>query len=119
MPVHKPWVYKAYIAINKRQIRRVNRHVPVIVGEWCICNRYADKMPSSVMDVEKYEAQKRDKYREIARYELDAWSEAAGWFYWNYQLLRDRNIPTDETWKESWDLARCIKRGWLTKEMFK
>ena len=51
--------------------------------------------------------------------QLDAWKEAAGWFYWNYQLLRDRQTPTDESWKESWDLARCFRNGWITKEMVK
>ena len=118
VPVHAPWVYKAYIGINRRQIRNVSRHVPVIVGEWCICNRYAEKMKDSVMSEPDYEEEKQRKYREIAGMELEAWNEGAGWFYWNYQLLRDRETPTDESWKESWDLARCLRRGWLTKEMF-
>ena len=43
----------------------------------------------------------------------EAWRETDGWFYWNYQLLRDRTVPTDLPWKESWDLCRCIRNGWL------
>ena len=117
VPLHQPWVYKLFIDVNKKQIESASRHVPVIVGEWCICNRYAEKMPSTVMDAEAFLEEKRRKYREIGQFELDAWKAGAGWFYWNYQLLRDRNIPTDERWKESWDLARCLKNGWLTKEM--
>ncbi len=114
VPVAKPWVYKIYIAINRRIIRRVQKAVPVIVGEWCICNKYADRLGR------KGNRTKQDEgYRAIGQMELDAWSEAAGWFYWNYQLLRDRNIPTDETWKESWDLSRCFKNGWLTKDMIR
>ena len=118
VPVPKPWVYKLFIDFNRRQIARVQRDVPVIVGEWCICNKYADRMDRSVMNAEDFEAEQRRKYREIAALQLDAWGKAAGWFYWNYQLLRDRDIPTDEPWKESWDLSRSIKNGWLTKEMF-
>ncbi len=91
--------------------------MPVIVGEWCICNKYADRMGNKVMAVGDYEEKQRSKYREIAEMEPKAWSEAMGWFYWNYQLLRDRETPTDETWKESWDLSRCLKNGWLTKAM--
>ncbi len=48
--------------------------------------------------------------------QLPAWRETAGWFYWNYQLLRDRESPMDQPWKESWDLCRCLKHGWLTRE---
>ena len=116
VPVAKPWVYKAYIDICLRQIRSVQKDIPVIVGEWCICNKYADRMKGSVMGSEEYERQQREKYREIAKLELDAWGEAKGWIYWNYQLLRDRDIPTDESWKESWDLYRCFRNGWLRKE---
>ena len=116
VPIAKPWVYKTYIDINRRQIARVQKDMPVIVGEWCICNKYADRMDNSVMSAEKYETEQRRKYREIAKLELDAWGDAAGWFYWNYQLLRDRTEPVDQSWKESWDFASCFKHGWLTKE---
>ena len=118
-PVSKPWVYKLFINMNRRQIARVQKYVPVIVGEWCICNKYADRTGKSIMEAEEYEREQRKKYREIAGFELDAWGEAAGWFYWNYQLLRDRNEPVDESWKESWDFARCFNHGWLTKEDLK
>ncbi|MBP5168795.1 MAG: cellulase family glycosylhydrolase [Oscillospiraceae bacterium] len=118
VPIAKPWVYKAFIDINRRQIARVQKDVPVIVGEWCICNKYADHMEKTIMDAEEYEREQRRKYREIAKLELDAWSDAAGWFYWNYQLLRDRTEPVDASWKESWDFARCFNHGWLTKEDF-
>lgn len=117
VPIAKPWVYKIYIDINRRQIQKVQKDIPVIVGEWCICNKYANNMRKSVMDSKEYTQNQRKKYNEIAKLELDAWKESAGWFYWNYQLLRDRNTPTDENWKESWDLYRCFKNGWLTKKM--
>ncbi|MBR1843015.1 MAG: cellulase family glycosylhydrolase [Oscillospiraceae bacterium] len=110
VPFAKPWAYKIYLAGVMSQIRRAQRDIPVIVGEWCICNKYANNVQS-----DKEECRRR--YNEIARIQLDAWKETAGWFYWNYQLLRDRDVPTDLPWKESWDLCRSIKNGWITKEM--
>jgi len=118
MPFARPWAYQIYVNINRMLIRKVQKDVPVIVGEWCICNRYADKMKHVVMDSEEFRELQKSKFRKIARMELDAWNTAAGWYYWNYQLLRDREEATDESWKESWDLTRCLQRGWLDKEMF-
>ena len=117
VPVAKPWVYKAYINICRNQIRGAQKAVPVIVGEWCICNKYADGNRDAVKGSAGFAGLQTEKYRTIAKMELDAWREAQGWFYWNYQLLRDRDIPTDVSWKESWDLSRCVKNGWLTKDM--
>lgn len=117
VPFANPRVYQIYIDICLRQVLSAQKHIPVIVGEWCICNKYADKMGSSVMDIREYRMTQRRKYRTIAKMQLKAWEKAQGWFYWNYQLLRDRETPTDESWKESWDLCRCIKNGWLTEKM--
>ena len=69
------------------------------------------------MGLREYRLKQRRKYRLIAKMQLDAWREAQGWFYWNYQLLRDRETPTDESWKESWDLCRCMNNGWLTPKI--
>ena len=118
VPVAKPWVYKIYLNACMAQVRKAQKEIPVIVGEWCISNKYANKMDQTVMLQNERDDQQRAKYREIAKMELDAWKETAGWFYWNYQLLRDKEKPTDESWKESWDLGRCIRRGWLQKEDF-
>ena len=118
VPIAKPWVYKIYLNACMRQVRKAQRDIPVIVGEWCICNRYANKMEQSVMSQKDRAEKQQTKYRQIAKMELDAWKEAAGWFYWNYQLLRDRNKAFDESWKESSDLSRCLKNGWLTRKDF-
>ena len=67
------------------------------------------------MNLQEYQKKQRSKYRQIAAMQLDAWKDAQGWFYWNYQLLRKRDIPTDESWKESWDLYRCFRNGWITR----
>lgn len=119
VPIAKPWVYKIYLNACMAQVRKAQKDIPVIVGEWCICNKYANKMEQSVMTQQERAEKQQQKYREIAALELNAWQETAGWFYWNYQLLRDRTTPTDESWKESWDFCRCVKNGWLTKEALK
>ncbi len=118
VPFAKPWVYKIYLNACMHQVRKAQKDIPVIVGEWCICNKYANGMEKTVMSQQERSEKQKEKYREIAAMELKAWQETAGWFYWNYQLLRDRTTPTDESWKESWDLSRCLKNGWLKKEDF-
>ncbi len=118
VPIARPWVYKIYLNACMHQVRRAQKDIPVIVGEWCICNKYANRMASSVMGVPTRDAEQERRYRKIAAMELNAWEETAGWFYWNYQLLRDRGIPADQQWKESWDLCRCLKNGWITKKNF-
>ena len=113
VPIHKPWVYQIYINSQKRLIEKVQRHTPVIVGEWCICNRYAEKQPKAAMLAEDAAAIRKERYREMAAMQLEAWNKAAGHIYWNYQLLRSRTEEPDERWKASWDLSRCLINGWL------
>lgn len=113
MPIHKPWVYQIYINSQKRLIDKVQRYTPVIVGEWCICNRYAEKQPERAMLEERASEIRRKRYRQNAAMQMEAWNTAAGHIYWNYQLLRSRTEELDERWKESWDLSRCLINGWL------
>lgn len=104
VPLHLFWVYKLYIGWNKRQIRNVSKYIPVVVGEWCNSNKYAGNAKSEVQ---------QQRFIRVANEQLKAWSISAGYIYWSYQLWRDRKEPMDEQWKESWDLARCWKRGWM------
>ena len=113
VPIHKPWIYQMYVKFNQWKIKRVNQQIPVIVGEWCICNKYAMKMKRRVMRQEDAEREKKQKFQQIARLQLEAWSTGAGFFYWNYQLLHDENSPMDEEWKDSWDLRRCYNNEWM------
>ena len=113
VPIHKPWIYQMYVKFNQWKIKRVNQQIPVIVGEWCICNKYAMKMKRRVMRQEDAEREKKQKFQQIARLQLEAWSTGAGFFYWNYQLVHDENSPMDEEWKDSWDLRRCYNNEWM------
>ena len=112
VPVHKPWVYQIYIKSQQRLIKRIQKDVPVIVGEWCICNKYAEKI-DGVMSVENVKKRRKKRYLEIADLQLQAWSEAKGWIYWSYQFKPNRKEPLDEKWKESWDFSRCVENGWI------
>jgi len=108
VPIRKPWVYKIYLNGCMATVRKAQKDIPVIVGEWCISNRYAISGKTA--------QERKARFHEIAKMQLSGWKGTAGWFYWNYQLLRDRTTPTDELWKESWDLCRCVKNGWLEPE---
>lgn len=110
LPLAHPLAYKAFLLARRRAIARIQRDVPVFVGEWCICCKYADRAGRG--------PEQDRRYRLISRIELDAWSNTAGWIYWNYQLSRDRKTPYPQSWKESWDFCRCLQNGWLTQEMF-
>ena len=111
VPISRPWVYRLYLGACRRLIRRAQEAIPVIVGEWCVSCRYPNRAGRLGPDAQ------RACFNAVARLQLDAWRETDGWFYWNYQLLRDREAPADLPWKESWDLCRCLRNGWLTKEM--
>lgn len=117
VPIHAPWVYKIYIGFNKWKIQLVQKQIPVIVGEWCICNKYSEKMESNVMLIEAAEKRRLEEYQKVAKLELSAWEVAAGYFYWNYQLYRDQNVQMDQPWKESWDLRRCWDKGWMPAQL--
>ena len=119
VPIHRPWVYDLFTRINAWRVRQAQKAIPVIVGEWCICNRYADRMGKKVMAGADMAREQREKYNDVARVQLKYWNQADGWFYWNYQLLRDRKAPMDESWKESWDFCRCLDHGWLSQDMIK
>lgn len=122
VPIHMPWVYQIYIKSQQRLIERIQRDVPVVVGEWCICNKYAEKAVSGKSAEESSDRSARaaaqdelrkKRYLEIAAMQLQAWESGAGWIYWSYQFKPNRKEPLDEKWKESWDFSRCVENGWI------
>lgn len=117
VPVHKLPVYKLYIDWNRRQIEKVSRHVPVIVGEWCISNKYAIEYGKGQPETEEIRLEKQRRFQQVAKLQLDAWSASAGSIFWNYQLWRDKSKRMDAEWKESWDLSRSWKNGWIPQDL--
>lgn len=119
VPIAKPWVYKLYVNFQRGLIARAQKHTPVVVGEWCISNKYAEKALKLGLEPQKATELRRSRYQEIYAMQMSAWAGTAGQIYWNYQLRRDRDEPMDQSWKESWDLSRCWRNGWITKEIKK
>lgn len=113
VPIHAPWLYKLYMAVEKLRIARAQRHVPVIIGEWSLSNRYSYGMKQGNMDLTEFQEVQKKRFQEVAELELSVWNKAAGWFYWNYQLRKDMEKGMDAAWKESWDLRRCISSQWF------
>lgn len=111
LPFKAMWLYKAYIAVAKLRIRYAQKAIPVVVGEWSICNRYALKRRKETSA--EWEIEQRRRYNQVAKLELDAWNESQGSFYWNYELARDMEKEMVPFWKNSWDLRRCWKNGWM------
>lgn len=117
VPIHEKWVYNIYVAFNKWKLKRVNSNIPVVVGEWCICNKMAEKSKGNVMIEAELEVERKRVYQQVAALELDAWTVSAGYFYWNYQLNRDMTEDIPESWKNSWDLRRCWAKGWMPRQL--
>lgn len=117
MPIHAMWVYRAYVGWNKWQIRRASRHIPVIVGEWCLVNQLALDAGKAAPSTESGDEARARVYREVAALELDAWNVSGGQIYWNYQLRRDGEHPTDFRTGgdlEAWDLTRAWAGDWIS-----
>lgn len=116
MPIHAMWVYRAYVGWNAWQIRRASRHIPVIVGEWCLVNQLALDAGKAAPSTESGDEARARVYREVAALELDAWNVSGGQIYWNYQLRRDGEHPTDFRTGgdlEAWDLTRAWAGDWI------
>ncbi|OZG62757.1 glycosyl hydrolase family 5 [Bifidobacterium lemurum] len=125
VPIHEMWAYRLFVKLNELMIRRAARYVPVVVGEWCIENRWAAScgeagvvVDDSVDAISERERRMRDAYREVAALQLRAWNVSAGQIYWNYQLVRDVSGGDDCTRRkqvdfEAWDLTRVWRNGWM------
>nr|6ZB9_A Chain A, Exo-beta-1,3-glucanase [uncultured bacterium]6ZB9_B Chain B, Exo-beta-1,3-glucanase [uncultured bacterium] len=117
--------YKTFIKEKfEDEITKVEKYVPVVVGEWCIFNSYCVGMDTkggqSVLNgVDSSDAkgvsdeEKRKVYMELSKAQLKAWDSLSGYFYWTYKMLLD---PTNQaTWRgwDCWDLAKCVDEGWF------
>lgn len=58
-------------------------------------------------------AERQRRFRIVAKMELGAWREAAGWCYWSWKLDPQGIYQGQEFWKAGWDLSCCLKKGWV------
>ena len=121
IPFPALWIYKLFVGLSKREIRHASKHTPVIVGEWCIeCRRpYHIARKRGKSEAER-EAIRQKEYQAIASMQINAWETSAGWFFWNYQMYRDKFAPivgdgqndTHGASMDGWALNRCWEHGW-------
>lgn len=110
-----------------KAVEEMQQYFPVICGEWCLFNSLAcgwdTKGGQSVLNGMEgasqesiSEEEKKKIYRALAEAQLNAWKKGSGYFYWSYKLLTDTvNTPGWIGW-DSWDLGRCVDRGWFPIE---
>ena len=98
--------YENFLAtVSKPTIARMQKHFPVVCGEWCLSNGVVAGWENSLSADEKMVI-----YRALCKAQLDAWSAGSGYFYWSYKLLQD---STRNPGGEGWDLGRCVDIGWF------
>ena len=109
VPVPAMWLYRLFVAYGKAMIRLAARHVPVMVGEWCLMNTLAQRQRDAV--------ERKAIYREVARLELDAWNVSAGQIYWSYRLLGNDAMGDSRGGNglEGWDLTCVWRNGWMAQ----
>lgn len=117
IPVSAPWIYQLYVNWQRRKILRAQKWTPVVVGEWCIECKY----PFSMARRQGKTQQERKRllqqgYRQVAKLQCQAWEDALGWIYWNYQLDREdtpmRLNQFGHACMEAWSMRRLWKHGW-------
>lgn len=64
---HLPWLYRMLVGAREIAIRSAARHIPVLVGEWCVENRWA-----------LHGRNRADAYRQVSRLQRAAWDASAG-----------------------------------------
>lgn len=109
---HLPWLYRMLVGAREIAIRSAARHIPVLVGEWCVENRWAPRSRN-----------RADAYRQVSRLQRAAWDASAGQVYWSYQLARSAKPGSGEGKPprdprnggnlEAWDLTRVWRHGWI------
>ena len=125
-----PWAYRLMLGLASSAIRHAARHVPVLVGEWCVENRWSLEISQVVpSDLRmRRETVVRAAYRTIARLQRESWNVSAGQIYWSYQLSRSLKPcsgegepprdPRNGGNLEAWDLTRAWRHGWILPEEF-
>lgn len=122
LPVSFPWIYRLYVALEKRKIQKAARWTPVVVGEWCIECRYPfDRADRKGRDDTEKQAIRRQEYRRVAALQRQAWETSQGWIYWTYQMDRDPDGPMrlnqfGHKCMEAWSMRQLWKHGWWPEE---
>lgn len=114
VPIHAMFICRIFMAYNRWAISRMAKYTPVIVGEWCLEQRFAiARAKRKEKDASAQKKWIRRGYQEIASLQLNTWRAAAGWIYWSYQLDRDPDKSVnDKVSMDAWALSRVWRHGW-------
>lgn len=82
----------------KKQIIRAQRTAPLIIGEWSLALHQSSQALK--------EQGREEVMSQYGKAQLDAFSEAAGWFYWTYK--------TED--KGPWNFVENFEKGWIKSE---
>ena len=115
-----------YIRENyEAQIEEMEKHFPVICGEWCLFNSMVcgvdtkggqtvvNGVVSNASEESISDEEKRNIYQQIADAQIVAWNKGHGYFFWSYKLLLDTVHENGWIGWDSWDVERCISQEWL------
>ncbi len=117
VPFPSQKLYRTYLSMEKKAIRKAQLYTPVLVGEWCLCNHLAVDLPKEGWEEPYYLREEKKIYRSVANLELNAFKEAAGWCYWSWKLDPSSSYEGEDAWKASWDLSHCHAKGWMPKKI--
>lgn len=96
-PIEK---YEAYLEGLTENLASISAKIPVIVGEWSLCNAMTGL---EQMGPEEKTLALQRLYRSYRK----AVDVCDGWFYWSYKL------ETPEPEKDFWDLRKCLENEWI------
>lgn len=114
--------YLTYLDELAKEIAEVSQYVPLFVGEWSLFNSYTvgtDTKGGINPTQQVFESTNQlsdeklvEVYKRLWEKSIATWNVANGHFYWTYKLNIDTiNDPTWYGW-DSWDLSRCLSKGW-------
>lgn len=99
----------------EKRIMEIKEHIPVIIGEWCLSNAYANGLISGQNQTKEETAEERRRvYRLLADAQVQTWEKhAVGSFYWSYKLIPGEAAESELAEKEAWDFGRCVDKAWF------
>ena len=99
-----PWLYslRSYfkkVIRRKKMISHLQKRQPVVIGEWSVV------LSREILNG-RTKSEEREAFKIHAKLQQDAYSEAAGWFYWSYKT-EGRGI---------WNFRSLVEDGMLSLE---
>lgn len=115
--MHNPLAYRLILAFERHRLRDMQRHVPVIVGEWCVENDWAKDLDRGELTDDEFDDEQQRRFALVTRMQLECFAACSGWVYWSWKLEPSQHTAPDAMWKECWDFRRAMMHGWLPSDL--